>query len=140
MATTVNSVAPLPGGTPLINAVGISSTSPAIVVGGSSATNSITLALGNVGGVKTMNTQNGDLNMIMSDGMGIVESTGGNLLLHPYFPLSGTATTGTLVAGNLNGSIAWQGASSLSTVAYVPGAVVINSGTTYWFCSSGKWC
>lgn len=129
----VSSIAPLPGGTPYTGAVGFSSTSPAIIVGQNSGSNAITFALGNIGGVKTLNTQNGDLNMIMSDGMGIVESAGGNLLLHPYFPLSGTATTATLVAGNLNGAspLAWQGASSLSTVAYVPGAVVIYSSTTY---------
>jgi hypothetical protein len=128
----VNSIAPLPGGTPLVGAVGLSSTSPAIIVGSSSGTNSLTVALGNIGGVRTMNTQNGDLNIIMSDGMGIVESTGGNLLLHPYFPLTGTATSGTVVAQNLTGALAWAvGSGDISTVAYVPGALVIYSGTTY---------
>lgn len=124
--SSVTSLAPLPGGTPLTGAVGVSSTSPAIVVGGSSGTNSITLALGNIGGVKTMNSQNGDLNMIMADGMGFVESTGGNLLLHPYYPITGTATTATVVAGNLANALAWDSAS-----AYVPGAMVISGGSTY---------
>ena len=101
-----------------------------VAIGGSSA------------GVSSLNTQTGALVLDLAGGFGSadVTPTGNTVKLYPYFPATGTATSASLVAQNLQNNLAWQGASNVSTYAYVPGNLVKVSDITnpansgFWVC------
>lgn len=138
MATQVNSLAG-GGGTPLTGVIGIVSTSGALTVGQNTTAPANNITVGyNPTGITAFSAggqpANGNITLATGDGLSYTNDTFGTITLNTFSPATGTATTATMTAQNLGSALAWAGSTAsppISTVAYVPGAVVIYSSTTY---------
>ena len=107
--------------------VTLASTQPGILTVSNNPTAPYTINFSPVSA--TVNTLNGKIGALTlgSDYQSYVTSPiNGDITVTPYVPATGTATDATLTAPALGTALAWNTAN-----AYVPGNVVINSGTTY---------
>lgn len=113
------------GSTPLTGAVVLAGTGQ---LSSSQIGQQISIGIGTLQAVKSLNGATQDLAIVPQNGMGtIVYDEQGGLLLNPYSPATGTATSGTMVGQNMP-TLAWTAGS------YVPGAVVIGTDTKTYVC------
>ena len=113
------------GSTPLTGAVVLAGTGQ---LSSSQIGQQISIGIGTLQAVKSLNGATQDLAIVPQNGMGtIVYDDQGGLLLNPYSPATGTATSGTMVGQNMP-TLAWTAGS------YVPGAVVIGTDTKTYVC------
>lgn len=135
MSSTVNSLLTSTGNNCDGN-ITLTSTVPSILAISNTPTSPYTINFAPVAStVATFQGKNGNVTLAPQNGMGSVTTTaiGSTVSLLPYAPATGTATSATTVAQNLSNAMAWQGSGTpaVSTVAYVPGAMVINGGSTF---------
>jgi len=129
------------GGTALVGAVGIVANGGAITVGTNTTggANNITLAY-NPNGLTGLSFNDvpatGNVSLIATTGLSYTTDAFGVVSLNTFSPDTGVAEVACMTAQNLGGisPLAWQGSADLppvSTVAYLPGAVIIYNSITY---------
>jgi len=97
--------------------------------------NTITVGIGALNSVVSVAGQGGVVDLLFNPGSGLsYDALSGNITLNTFSPNTASgnpATDACMVAQNLGSGLAWAGAGSVSTVAYLPGAVVIYSGEVF---------